>query len=167
MQEAECEDQRFWGSQALYSAEHLSQLELDVITYIVVGLPYSIFQISIHFLAISPTYEMLRWASMMDHDLILDYSTIPCHDWVSGNSNLRTDVVLLAICRGVIDAQSYISVFSLGWCWFKWIICMFMTQLIYLVLWLSLLLYSFLWHVLTFSVMIWRSYKYVDLDVLL
>ena len=24
---------------------------------------------------------------------------------------------------------------------------------------------SFLWHVLAFSVMIWRSYKYVDLDV--
>ena len=28
-----------------------------------------------------------------------------------------------------------------------------------------LLLYLFVWHVLAFSVMIWRSYKYVDLDV--
>ena len=28
-----------------------------------------------------------------------------------------------------------------------------------------LLLYSFVWHVLAFSVMIWRSYKFVDLDV--
>ena len=29
------------------------------------------------------------------------------------------------------------------------------------------LLYSFVWHVLAFSVMIWQSYKYVDLVVLL
>ena len=35
----------------------------------------------------------------------------------------------------------------------------------YIVLWLSLLLYSFLRHVLAFSIMIWQSYKYVDLDV--
>ena len=31
-----------------------------VITYIVLELPYSIFQIPIHFSASSPTYEMLR-----------------------------------------------------------------------------------------------------------
>ena len=38
-------------------------------------------------------------------------------------------------------------------------------SLYYFVLWLSLLLYSFLGDVLAFSVMIWWSYKYVDLDV--
>ena len=95
---------------------------------------------------------------------LMDYSTFPCHDWVSGHSDLRTDVVILAICRAIIDAQSCISVFSLDWCWFRWIVCIFMTQLIYLVLWLSLLLYSFLWHVLSFGVMD-LVVIYMDLDV--
>ena len=40
--------------------ETSSKKGVPVITHIVVGLPYSIFQISVHFLASSLTYEMLR-----------------------------------------------------------------------------------------------------------
>ena len=98
---------------------------------------------------------------------LMDYSTIPCHDWVSGHSDLRTDVVILAICRAVISDKSCINAFSLDICRFKRLFTCLWLNLYYLVLWLLLVIYSFLWHVLAFSVMIWWSYKYVDLDVLI
>ena len=31
---------------------------------------------------------------MMDHYLMMDYSTFPCHDLFLGNSDLRTDVAI-------------------------------------------------------------------------
>ena len=41
---------------------------------------------------------------MMDHYFMMDYSTFPCHDRVSGHSYLRTDVAIYpfteqSVCR--------------------------------------------------------------------
>ena len=111
-----------------FSAGHLSQLEPNVITYIVAMLPYSIFSDTIHFSARSFTYEMLRWAVLTDHYFVsgllyssmseLSLRTLRFEDWCSH----------LVICREVSDTQFGVSVFSLDRWWFKWIICMVMTQ---------------------------------------
>ena len=138
-----------------------------VITHIVAKLPYSIFRFQYTFSASSLTYEMLRWASMMDHYLMMDCSIFPCHDWVSGHLDLRTDVAIWPFTE-----QSLLPrVAAVGSQWTDVGSDLLFTGIwfsrYYLVLWLLLLLYSFLWHVLAFSVMIWRSYKYVDLDVMI
>ena len=66
----------------------------------------------------------------------------------------------LCYFRVVVDAQCYISTFSLDiWC-FRWIILHGYDSVFYMVLWLLLLLYWFLWHILTCGIMIWRSYLY-------
>ena len=125
------------------------------------------FSDTVHFSARSLSDEMPRWAVLSDHYFVggllyslmsgLSLRTFSFEDWCCH----------LVIYRAVIDAQIYISTFSLDRCWFKWIITCLGLGSYYLVLWLSLLLYSFLSHVLAFRVMIWRSYKYVDLDVMI
>ena len=85
---------------------------------------------TVHFSARSLTYEMLRWAVLTDHYFIrgllyspmsrLSLRTLRFEDWCSH----------LVIYRAVIDAQIYISTFSLDRWWFRWIICMIMTQLV-------------------------------------
>ena len=156
MRETECKDQRLWGSQALFSTEHLFQLEPNVFTYIVARLPYSIFQ-TVHFSARSLTYEMLRWAVLMDHYCISGLLFSPM-----SRLSLRTLIFEdrcshLCYFRVVMDAQCYISSFSLDrWC-LRWILLHGYDSTFYIVLWLLLLLYWFLWHVLTCGIMIWRS----------
>ena len=104
--------------------------------------------------------EQFWWIIM----LLVDYSTLPCQEWVSWHSESRIDVVIWSFAEQFVMPR-FVSIFShwtndgsdglFAWLWLS----------LYIVLWLSLLLYSFWWHVLAFSVMIWRSYKYVDLDV--
>ena len=133
-----------------------SSKEVGVITYIVARLPYSIFQ-TVLFSARSLTYEMLRWATLMDHYYIsgLLYSLM-------SGLNLRTlrfEDRCSHLChyRVVIDAQFYISSFSLDrWC-LRWIILHDYDSTFYILLWLLLLLYWFLWQILTCGIMIWRS----------
>ena len=167
MRAAKCEDQRFWGSQAPYSGENLCQPELNVITYIVARLPYSIFRFQYTFSVSSLTYEMHGWAFMIDHYSMMDCSTFPCHDWVLGHLGLRTDVAIYPFIEQSILAR----VAAIGSQWTDvgsdWLFTGIWLSRYYLVLWLLLLVYSFLWHVLAFSIMIWRSYKYVDLLVLI
>ena len=124
MREAKCEYQRFWRSQALFLAEHLSQLELDVITHIVARLPYSIFQTQYIFqpdlLHVRSWDEQFWWIIIM----LVDYCTLPCQDWVLGHSDFRTYVAIYVIFRAVIDAQFYVNSFSLDrWClrWIAWL----------------------------------------------
>ena len=65
-----------------------------VITYIVARLPYSIFQIQYIF---QPDLLHMRcWDEQFWRIIILlvDYYTLPCQDWVSGHSDLRTDVAI-------------------------------------------------------------------------
>ena len=88
------------------------------------------FSDTVHFSTRSLTYETLRWAILMDHYFIcgllyspmsgLSLRTLRFEDWCSH----------LVIYRAVIDAQIYISTFSLDRWWFKWIIGMIMTQLL-------------------------------------
>ena len=112
---------------------------------------------TVHVSARSLTYEMLRWAVLMDHYYISGLLYSP----ISGLSlrTLRFEDRCSHLChyRAVIDAQFYISAFSLDrWC-FRWIILHDYDSAFYMVLWLSLLLYWSLWHVLTCGVMIWQS----------
>ena len=111
----------------------------------------------VHFSARSLTYEMLRWTFFMDRDYI-------CGIWNSPMSGLSLKTLRFEdrcshLChfRAIMDAQCYISTFSLDrWC-FKWIILHGYDSAFYIVLWLLLLLYWVLWHVLTCGIMIWRS----------
>ena len=92
------------------------------------------FSDTIHFSARSLAYEMLRWAVLTDHCFVsgllyspmsgLSLKTLRFEDWCSHS----------VICRAVSDAQIGSSVFSLDRWWFRWIICMVMTQLIYCVM---------------------------------
>ena len=111
-----------WGSQALYSAEHLSQLEPDVITYIVARLPYSIFQIRYIF---QPNLLHMRcWDEqfLMDHYYISGLLYSPMSELSLRTLKFEDRCSHLYHYRAVIDAQFYISSFSLDkWC-LKWII---------------------------------------------
>ena len=82
-----------------------------VITYIVAGLPYSFFQTQYIFSARSLTYEMLRWALLWIMIIFVDFWTLPCQDWVSGHSDLRTDVAIYLITEQSL-MPSFISVLS-------------------------------------------------------
>ena len=98
-----------------------------VITYIVVELPYSIFQTQYIFSARSPTYEMLRWAFFMDHDYIcgllnfpmsgLSLRTLRFEDWCS---HLQSSYW----CPTCINVSHWTNEGSDG------CICMVMTQLL-------------------------------------
>ena len=48
---------------------------------------------------------------MMDHYLMMEYSTIPCHELVSRHSNLRTDVVIYSVAENLVVTR-VASVFS-------------------------------------------------------
>ena len=120
-------------------------------TYIVARLPYSIFQPDLLHMR---CWDEQFWQIII---VLVDYCTLPCQDWASGHSDLRTDVAIYVIFRAVIDAQFYVSSFSLDrWCP-RWILLHGYDSIFYIVLWLLLLLYWFLWHILTCGIMIWRS----------
>ena len=115
-----------WGSEALSSLEHLSQLEPDVITYIVAGLPYS-FQTQYIF---QP--DLLHMRCWDEHFMVHDYICGLLNSPMSRLSlrTLRFEDRCSHLCyfRAVVDAQCYINTFSLDiWC-FRWIIFMDMTQ---------------------------------------
>ena len=157
MREAKCEDQRFWGSQALFFSRAL--VPVGAICYHIYSSRATIFYFSdtVHFLARSLTYEMLRWAVLTDHYFVSGLLYSPM-----SRLSLRTLRSEDRCSHLVITEQflmpSFISVLShwiddgsdglFAWLWLG---------TYYIVLWLSLLLYSSLWHVLTCSVMIWRS----------
>ena len=128
-----------------------------VITYIVARITYSIFQTQYFFSARSLTYEMLRWAFFMDHDYIcgllyspmsgLSLRTLRFEDWCS--HLVITEQLLMT---------SFISVFSHWQMMFQMdYMHDYDSAFIILCYGYHLLLYSSLWHVLTCSVMIWRS----------
>ena len=127
-----------------------------VITYIVAGLPYSVFQIQYIFqpnlLHMRCWDEQLWWIIIS----LVDYCTLPCQDWVSGHSDLRKDVAIYSLQSSYWCPVLY-QFFLVGQMMFQMDYVHDYDSAFYIVLWLSLLLYSFLWHVLTCGVMIWRS----------
>ena len=101
----------------------------------------------------------------MDHYVIsgLQYSPMP-------RLSLRTlrfedRCNHLVMCRADSSAQFGINVFLLDRCWFRWTIFMLMTRCILYLCYGYHCSYTHFCDVLAFSIMIWRSYKYVDLDV--
>ena len=125
------------------------------------------FSDTIHFSARSLTYEMLRWAVLMDHYYISGLLHSPMSTLSLRTLRFEDRCSHLCHYRAVIDAQFYISSFSLDrWC-LRWIILHDYDSAFYIVLWLLLLLYWFLWHVLTCGIMIaWSgNHDYMDLVV--
>ena len=88
------------------------------------------FSDTVHFSTRSLTYEMLRWAVLSDHYFICGLLYSPMSGLSLGTLRFEGLCSHLVIYIEVIDAQIYISTFSLEKWWFRWIICMAMAQLI-------------------------------------
>ena len=93
------------------SLQSLQLYSNSVITYIVARLPYSIFQTQYVFqpdLLHVRCWDEQFWLIII---ILVDYCTLPCQGWVSGHSDLRTDVAIYVISERLL-MPIFISVLS-------------------------------------------------------
>ena len=103
------------------------------------------FSDTVHFSARSLTYKMLRWEVLMDHFCINGLLYSPMLELSLRTVRFEDQWSHLCYFGVVMDAQCYISSFSLDrWC-LRWILLHGYDSAFYIVLWLLLLLYWFWW----------------------
>ena len=122
------------------------------------------FSDTVHFSARSLTLWDVEMSILMDHVYISGLLYSPMLGLSLRTLRFEDRCSHLCYFRAVMDAQCYISSFSLDrWC-LRWILLHSYDSTFYIVLWLLLLLYWFLWHVLL--VVSWSgSHNYMDLVV--
>ena len=115
-----------------------------VITYIVAGLPYSIIQTQYFFSARSLTYEMLRWAVLMDHYYIsgLLYSpmlgpslrTLRFEDRCSHLCHFQRSHWCPVLCQFFLIRQMVSQMDYIAWLWLNILYCVMVIIALILIL---------------------------------